>query len=121
MENAMQHGYIDIICPQLYYGFENESMPFAAAFAQWQALCAAAELMPVLSAYKIAAADSWAGSGSEEWQLRHDTLSRQYALAAQSDGCIGVSFYRYDSLFHPEAAVAQAVMKELTLLTEEMA
>ena len=48
-------------------------------------------------------------------------LSRQYALAAQSGGCVGVSFYRYDSLFHPEETVAQAVMKELSLLTEEMA
>ena len=115
-----QQGYLDIVCPQLYYGFENESMPFAQVLAQWQTLCSTAELMPVLSAYKIASADSWAGSGSGEWQQRNDILGRQYALAAQS-GCAGVSFYRYDSLFHPDETVAQAVMQELTLLTEEMA
>ena len=29
-------GYVDYICPQVYYGFENDTCPFAATVAEWR-------------------------------------------------------------------------------------
>ena len=114
-----QEGFVDFICPQLYYGFQNETMPFADVLAEWAQLCTAVPLMPVLSAYKVGLADSWAGSGSEEWQTQSGILAAQLALVRQQSSCMGLSLYRYGSLFSPAQETAAAVMQEITLFTEE--
>lgn len=32
------NGYIDYICPQLYYSYENPALGFTTALSQWQQL-----------------------------------------------------------------------------------
>lgn len=75
-----EDGYIDYIMPQIYYGFENEIMPFSKVAELWRELVKneSVELYAGLALYKAGGFDENAGSGKNEWQANADTLSRQY-------------------------------------------
>ena len=108
---GVKEGYVDYLCPQIYYGFNNESMPFKNVVGQWQSVCVNCEMWVGLAVYKIGAEDIWAGSGSGEWLESANIISQQYELLEESD-CAAAVFYRYDSLFRPESAVAALVTVE---------
>lgn len=81
-------GYIDYICPQLYYGFENPGLNFSQAMEQWQALprCEEVALYAGLALYKAGNPEqgaNWAGG---------DVISRQIA-AARAVPCDGIILY----------------------------
>ena len=82
-------GYVDYLCPQLYYSFENEALGYSEALAQWQALPrhAGLELYAGLALYK-AGTDADGGT----WQLSDDIISRQIE-AARTAECNGVVLY----------------------------
>ncbi|MDE6594097.1 MAG: family 10 glycosylhydrolase [Oscillospiraceae bacterium] len=106
-------GCCDYICPQIYYGFENDSLPFAAACDEWSGLIKRDDIKLVigLAAYKSGLEDKYAGSGRYEWQEHTDILARQQQTANAYSA--GVAFFRYDSLFLPDPAVAVSVTAEL--------
>lgn len=85
-------GYIDYICPQVYYNFENPVLPFDTAVKQWRELVthSGVKLYYGLALYK---AGSDADSGT--WQKSSDILSKQVQLARQSGGS-GFMFYSWD-------------------------
>lgn len=109
-------GCCDYICPQIYYGFENDSLPFAAACDEWAGLIKRDDIKLVigLAAYKSGLEDKYAGSGRYEWQEHTDILARQQQTANAYSA--GVAFFRYDSLFLPDPAVAVSVTAELEAL-----
>lgn len=90
-------GYIDYICPQLYYGFENSVLPFSQALEEWTSLYRreGLELYIGLALYK-------AGSGSEPGWDSGDVISRQIQ-EAEAAGCGGVVLYSSDYLDAQEA------------------
>lgn len=120
-----EDGYIDYICPQLYFGFENDTVPFAESVQKWSELVTneKVKLYVGLGPYKIGALDKWAGEGQEEWMNHTDILSRQLQCIRELPNYSGFSLFRYASLFSPEDAVRQAVETEkenfYNLLTEE--
>lgn len=81
-------GYIDYICPQLYYGFENPALPYRTALDQWAGLyrCEGVDLYVGLALYKTAGGAQEAG-----WDAG-DVISRQI-LEAQSVPCDGIILY----------------------------
>lgn len=83
---AGQEGYCDYIVPQIYFGFRNESCPFAETLAQWESMTApAVRLVIGLAQYKLGKADKWAGAGGEdEWIESPDIISRQIELVKNS-------------------------------------
>lgn len=87
-------GYVDYICPQLYYSFENPALGYSEALEEWTALSRhdGLRLYVGLALYK-------AGSDADEgtWQLSDDIISRQIeeARAAQ---CSGIVLYSSDYL-----------------------
>ena len=48
-------GYVDYICPQVYYGFENDTCPFAATVAEWNSPVSYTHLFP--SGYQLGSED----------------------------------------------------------------
>ncbi|MEA4912607.1 MAG: family 10 glycosylhydrolase [Oscillospiraceae bacterium] len=114
-------GYVDYVSPQIYFGFENESMPFAATLSQWESICTACDLIPGLSFYKAGTEDLFAGTGSVEWQQNFDIIAGQYAQCRASDKCKGISLYRYNSLFLPAQETASYAGLELYNLQKEIA
>lgn len=89
-------GYVDYLCPQLYSGFLNETLPFDKQADGWAALPRAdgVRLFAGLAFYKTGERDTFAGSGDAEWQQNSDVISRQISLAKEK-GFLGVSLFRY--------------------------
>ena len=98
---AREPGFVDVLMPQLYYGFENESLPFSDTAAKWAALELAdgVQLCFGLAAYKCGKEDTYAGTGKAEWQLSSDILSRQLALCRGLSHYGGFAIYSYSSIF----------------------
>ncbi len=106
-------GYIDYICPQIYFGYDNATMPFLFTLRQWSQLCTAVDLIAGLSFYKVGAYDTYAGSGANEWLTNTDLISRQYLDAIALENCRGAAFYRYGSMFAPTDEAAAFASVEL--------
>lgn len=109
-----ERGYIDFISPQIYYGFENQSMAFLSALKAWGALVEDTEIDCVVSlaAYKAGSYDRYAGSGDGEWQTNFDILSRQYAEISGNQCFAGMALFRYGSLFAPNESVSTFAVLE---------
>ncbi|MCM1577655.1 MAG: family 10 glycosylhydrolase [Ruminococcus sp.] len=106
----------DYICPQIYYGFENEALPFEKACREWAGLIKRDDIRLVigLAAYKSGTEDKYAGAGKYEWTEHTDILSRQLQTAASYSA--GAAFFRYDSLFLPDPSVSVYVQGEMDAL-----
>lgn len=87
-------GYCDMLIPQLYFGFENESKPFERELSKWIELTENSEVKLVigLALYKVGESDIFAGSGKNEWLNNTDVIERQIKLAEER-GCDGVAFF----------------------------
>ena len=79
---ARDPGYCDWMIPQIYYGFENETMPFEQTAGAWAGLAyhETCQLIFGLAAYKTGQEDEFAGSGKLEWTMHDDVLARQIKL-----------------------------------------
>ncbi len=115
-------GYIDYICPQIYYGFNHGSKPYLDVLSEFNDMitCRDVELIVGLAAYKSGAEDTYAGSGKKEWIENTDILSRQIIAARNESHYGGFSLYRYDSLYHPSSAVSTAIGEEKDNLQDVM-
>lgn len=86
-----ENGFCDYIVPQIYYGFENETLPFLPTLEQWTELVNGSDVSLIigLAAYKLGREDKWAGSSAElEWINDSDIISKQIAAvsASEADG-----------------------------------
>lgn len=109
-------GYIDHICPQLYFGFQNSAHPYPEVLDEWLALPrrAGVELYIGLALYKAGAADDrYAGDGRREWCTNSDILARQAVLARQSGACGGFVLFRFAHLTQPAAADELAALQKV--------
>ncbi len=100
-------GYIDYICPQIYYGFTHERYPFDATLAAWRDLPRAdgVKLYVGLALYKAGISDdTYAGSGRQEWARHDDIIARQIA-AVRATGADGFALFRYAHLAADSAEV----------------
>ena len=99
-------GYVDYLCPQLYYSFENEALGYREALSQWESLPRhqGLSLYAGLALYK-AGTDADGGT----W-LSQDNIIALQAQEAFTAGWQGVVLYSSDSLTAPaaQAEVANA-------------
>lgn len=111
-------GYIDYICPQVYYGFENQNSGFQKIIEEFNNLVTepSVDLYIGIGAYKVGAEDKWAGSGALEWRSTDNILKRQVEASRSLSNYDGVFFYRYDSLFNPNTAVKSQMELEMNNL-----
>lgn len=84
---ASQKGFCDMLIPQIYFGFENESMPFMSTVDEWSALTEESDvrLSVGLALYKCGEEDVYAGSGRAEWLENNDIISRQIRYVEDKD------------------------------------
>lgn len=89
-------GFVDYLCPQLYSGFENETLPFEREVEDWVSLPRreGVRLFGGLALYKVGEIDTFAGTGKEEWTKNGDILTRQ-AKILKEKGFSGVCLFRY--------------------------
>ncbi|MCL2034739.1 MAG: family 10 glycosylhydrolase [Oscillospiraceae bacterium] len=108
-------GYFDYICPQIYFGYDNQAQPYRDTLKEWESMVTApgVKLYVGLAAYKIGRQDSWAGDrGRHEFVRNDDLMKRKTQDARNAKNYGGVVIFRYDSLFEPERDVAQIVNRE---------
>ena len=112
-------GYIDYICPQIYFGFDNKTCPYEKTVKQWNAMIKNnVDLYVGLSPYKVGLEDTYAGNGKWEWTHSGDILSRMVETARDEKHYEGFAMFRYDSLFRPAKAVRNDINKEVESLKE---
>ncbi len=106
-------GYVDYICPQIYYGYQNSTCPYAETVAQWDDMIQTEgiRLYVGLAAYKLGQEDTWAGQGKQEWIGTTDLLARMVRTARGAQHYGGVALYPYESLF--PAQPTQQLEREL--------
>lgn len=102
---ASESGFVDVLMPQLYYGFENESKPFEKTAKEWASLDFAenVRLCFGLAAYKSGKEDKYAGKGLTEWQTHTDILARQLTLCRELSNYGGFALYTYSSIYFPNS------------------
>ena len=113
-------GYVDYICPQVYFGFKNQTLPFSQTVRDWSALITNGhtKLYIGIAAYKIGGEDKYAGTGAQEWITDRDILSRMVADTRDCSYCHGFSMYRYDFLFSSASGGGSQMGGEMNALKE---
>jgi uncharacterized lipoprotein YddW (UPF0748 family) len=77
--------YCDYMVPQIYFGFENENMPFEKALREWEDITSdEMKLIIGLAGYKVGEIDKWAGTGKDEWVVNDDIIERQVKMVVDS-------------------------------------
>lgn len=99
----IKEGYIDIIMPQIYYGFNNQYLPFEKAYDWWFSIVNDSNsrvlIIPVLAFYKVGNLDDGAGSGKREW-LANGVIEKQIVFLQKRDDYEGFGLFRYDYMFN---------------------
>lgn len=99
----INNGYVDILMPQLYYGFNNQYLPFEKAFNNWDQLIKEStyeiKLVPVLAFYKLGNVDEGAGIGKNEW-MDDDVITKQIKFLKDKSNYNGYGLFRYDFMFN---------------------
>lgn len=93
-------GYADLIIPQLYFGFEHETLDFETLLKKWgtQKRNSKVKLVCGMAAYKCALKDSYAGAGTAEWQENSDILARQLKCIRSNGNYCGFAVFSYQDL-----------------------
>lgn len=92
-------GYVDYICPQIYFSLENPALSFESSLKSWEALDFSnnVTLYVGLAGYK-AGGESDGGT----WLLSDDILAKEYEIVSNSKAS-GFMLYSYSSLLSDDA------------------
>lgn len=106
-------GYVDYICPQLYFSLDNPALGFEAALNDWTALDFAEDvrLYAGLAGYK-------AGTDADEgtWENRDAILQEEVNILNKNKKVSGWVLYSYASL-HEEAAQEEILHLQKSVTT----
>lgn len=98
---ASQKGYADFIIPQIYFGFQHETMPFETVLNEWLKLKTEnCKIAIGLSIYKSGKIDNYAKSGSSEWLDNTNILKRQISIIDNNKNLNGYVYYSCDYLLN---------------------
>jgi uncharacterized lipoprotein YddW (UPF0748 family) len=100
-------GYIDYICPQIYWSFKHPTAAFDTMLEDWVAAKTNSEIKLYLglAVYRTGISKSEAASiGDPEWATSDTVLKRQ-VLAGRETGVVsGFVLFRYDQMIGTKAA-----------------
>ena len=97
-------GYVDYICPQIYFGFNHSTVPFDRLSQQWIAMNTeeSVDMVLGLSLHKVGANDQYAGAGATEWVENSDILKRSFEWIGENlDTVDGFCMFSYQYMFDP--------------------
>lgn len=114
-----EKGFTDYIMPQIYFGFENASQPFAECVKGWDNLAVSGKIPLIvgITFSKLGAEDTWAGSsGKREWITDKQIIKRQFLESMEQQAYGGVCLFSYKNIFTPSADVKKQVNEEVEAL-----
>lgn len=114
---ASEEGYVDYLCPQIYFGFTNQSKGFITTVKGWVSLMhdSHAKLYIGLPLYKSGKVDEFADStdGSDpaspkfEFVNNNNIMMRQINYIRQTDRYDGFAIFSYSYLFDNETEIVK--------------
>ncbi len=99
-----REGYVDYICPQVYFGLEHGSHDFQTVCQTYSAMIQNENIRLIIGmtfGKAMTGEDPWAGTGKNEWQENKDVLRRCLLTTQGLPHCRGVSVFCYQYLFDP--------------------
>ncbi len=108
-----ENGYIDYICPQIYFGYNNSVKPYIETLEAWHDICTAdIDLIAGLAVYKI---------GEEnEFSQTVGIIAEQLDDAVGGYDYSGAALYNYLSLFEPEKTIQERIDEELQCIRSSL-
>jgi len=97
-------GYIDYICPQIYFGFEHDTCGFKKLCHQFSDMVKVDGIRLIVGMYvgkAVFCFDRYAGSGQYEWRDNKDILLRELEYTETLSKCSGVAYFCYQYFFDP--------------------
>lgn len=95
---ATEEGYVDYLCPQIYFGFQNESQPFMKTTKSWVDMTKC-DLYVALPLYKSGEEDEFAGeSGKNEFVDNNNIIARQVTYLSKISEVDGFYIFSYSFL-----------------------
>ncbi len=116
-----EEGFADYIIPQIYYGYDNEKMPFDKVLEEWEKLSVKGNvnLLCGLAVYKCGRVDEFAGDGKKEWIENVNILSQQYEQTLKSPVWQGFSLFSYSYAFGENTnQISKKEIKNLLCMVE---
>ena len=100
----VKKGYVDYICPQVYFGFKNVYQPFMFTVKKWVKLCenTNVDLYIGLPLYKANTKDEYAAENDSsiinEFKNNNDIIARQITYISKIDKIKGYYIFSYSQL-----------------------
>lgn len=104
VELWVKKGYVDYICPQVYFGFKNVYQPFMFTVKKWVKLCenTNVDLYIGLPLYKANTKDEYAAENDSsiinEFKNNNDIIARQITYISKIDKIKGYYIFSYSQL-----------------------
>ena len=99
-----EEGYIDYICPQIYFGLEHQTHDFIKVYNIWNDIIKN-ENVQIYAGLTLGKAksgvDNYAGSGKNEWAENKDVLKRCLEFIKYREECKGVVVFCYQHMYDP--------------------
>lgn len=99
-----EDGYLDYLCPQIYFGFEHSTHAFDKVCDDFAEMVKAkgVRLTVGMTLGKAAAEhDAYAGEGRYEWRDNKDVLRRSLEKVYSTSECRGICFFSYQYFYDP--------------------
>lgn len=103
-----EEGYIDYICPQVYWGMEHETYDFVRVCKTFDEMIKVDGIRLVIGmtlGKAFSKHDPYAGSGEWEWRDHADVLYRCLQHTKTLNHCSGVSYFCYQYFYDPISGV----------------
>ncbi|MBQ9079969.1 MAG: family 10 glycosylhydrolase [Clostridia bacterium] len=108
-----KEGYIDYICPQVYFGFEHGSCDFVKVSTTYQNMIKTDKVKLIIGmtlgkalSGSQGTEDKYAGTGKREWIENQDILLRGLEYTKQLPKCAGVAYFCYQYFYNPTSGAA---------------
>lgn len=119
-------GYIDYICPQVYFGMEHQNFDFVTVCNTWQSIISEEHVALIIGMTfekALSQEDPYAGTGRDEWKEHQDVLRRCLEYTVSLPKCRGISAFSYQHFYspvtgEPVAGTAQEREQFIPLLQE---
>ena len=99
-----EKGYLDYICPQIYFGFEHDTCAFDKLCCEFSDMVKAEGVRLIIGmtlGKAYSEYDRYAGSGAYEWRDNKDVLLRELEYSLAMEKCSGVCYFSYQYFFDP--------------------
>lgn len=101
-----EEGFVDYICPQVYFGFHNQVQPFTKTVKNWCSITKTCRLYIGLPLYKAGSSDEFA-SPSKDYAINEfidndDIISRQISYIYQLEEISGFNIFSFSYLMDEE-------------------